>query len=204
MRYGKAIAGMLLVLLILAACGGEPRAQSISESGAPPESSVSTEESAALSQPENSEASIGESGPSPAAASEAARSGEISLETVQKSEGSEMKITANGTTFLAGFAENSSAEAFRKLLEQGPVTIEMHDYGSFEKVGPLGTSLPTNDEPITTEPGDVILYQGSSVTVYYDTNHWSFTRLGKIENVTKEELLEAFGSGDVAITFALD
>lgn len=115
-----------------------------------------------------------------------------------------MKITANGISFTASFAENSSAEAFRELLKQGPVTIEMHDYGNFEKVGPLGTSLPTNDEPITTEPGDIILYQGTSVTVYYDTNHWNFTRLGKIPDVTKEDLLEAFGSGNVAITFALE
>ncbi len=68
----------------------------------------------------------------------------------------------------------------------------------------MGTSLPTNDEPITTEPGDVILYQGSSITVYYDTNHWNFTRLGKIPNVTREELLEAFGSGSVTMTFTLE
>ena len=115
-----------------------------------------------------------------------------------------MKITANGISFSVEFVENSSAKAFRELLEQGPVTVEMQDYGKFEKVGPLGTSLPTNDDPITTEPGDVILYQGSSITVYYDTNHWNFTRLGKIPNVTREELLEAFGSGSVTMTFTLE
>ena len=79
----------------------------------------------------------------------------------------------------------------------------MHDYGNFEKVGQLGFSLPRNDTRITTEPGDVILYQGNQITVYYDTNTWSFTRLGKIENASREELLSAFGDGEVNVTFSL-
>ncbi len=61
----------------------------------------------------------------------------------------------------------------------------MHDYGNFEKVGPLGTDLPRNDEQITTEPGDLILYQGNSFVIYYDTNSWNFTRIGKINNATQ-------------------
>lgn len=112
-------------------------------------------------------------------------------------------ISANGTTFSAVFADNSSAEAFRELLSGGDITVSAHDYGSFEKVGVLGTTLPRNDEQITTVPGDVILYQGSQITVYYDQNSWSFTRLGKIENASKESLLNAFGEGDVEITFSL-
>ena len=115
-----------------------------------------------------------------------------------------MKITANGTSLTAVLADNSSAEALKELLQSGPITVEMHDYGDFEKVGPLGASLPTNDEPITTSPGDVILYQGSNITVYYDTNRWTFTRLGKIENVTREDLLDFFGDGNVTVTFSLD
>ena len=113
-------------------------------------------------------------------------------------------ITAQGVTFTAHFADNSSAQAFEELLEQGPLTIDMSDYGNFEKVGSLGQSLPTNDEPITTEPGDVILYQSNSITIYYDTNTWNFTHLGKIDDVTKEELLQALGSTDVSVTFSLD
>lgn len=100
-------------------------------------------------------------------------------------------------------ADNSSAEAFLELLAQGDVTVEMHDYGNFEKVGALGTSLPTNDESITTEPGDVILYQGNSVTIYYDENTWSFTRLGKVQDLSQKELKEILGSGDVSVTFSL-
>lgn len=113
-------------------------------------------------------------------------------------------ITAGNSTFTAEFAENSSAEAFRELLSKDSLTIQMGDYGSFEKVGSLGTTLPRNDEKITTEPGDIILYQGNSITVYYDINTWNFTRLGKIKNATKEQLLEAFGNSDVEITFSLN
>lgn len=80
----------------------------------------------------------------------------------------------------------------------------MSDYGNFEKVGNLGTTLPRNDTRITTSPGDIILYQGSSITIYYDTNTWSFTRLGKINGVTREELLSALGKDSVQVTFSLE
>ena len=100
-------------------------------------------------------------------------------------------------------AENSSAEAFLDLLKAGDVTIEMHDYGSFEKVGALGTTLPRNDEQITTEPGDVILYQGNQVTIYYDVNSWSFTRLGKVQGLSQAELKEILGTGNATVTFSL-
>lgn len=113
-------------------------------------------------------------------------------------------ITAGDTTFTAILSDNSSAEALKELLDEGPLSIPMRDYGNFEKVGNLGTSLPRNDEQITTGPGDVILYQGNAITIYYDTNSWNFTRLGKIENVTKEELLEAFGEGEVTVTLSME
>ena len=100
-------------------------------------------------------------------------------------------------------AENSSAEAFLDLLNAGDVTTEMHDYGSFEKVGALGTTLPRNDEQITTEPGDVILYQGNQVTIYYDVNSWSFTRLGKVQGLSQAELKEILGTGNATVTFSL-
>ena len=77
------------------------------------------------------------------------------------------------------------------------------DYGNMEKVGSIGTGLPRNDEQITTGAGDIILYQGNSLVIYYDTNSWNFTRIGKIDGVTKEELLEAFGAGNVTVTFSL-
>ncbi|MCM1228079.1 MAG: cyclophilin-like fold protein [Clostridium sp.] len=114
-----------------------------------------------------------------------------------------MNITVGNTTLTAEMCDNSSAKALREMLEKGDVTIDMHDYANFEKVGSLGKSLPRNDEQITTEAGDLILYQGNSFVIYYDTNSWNFTRLGKIQNATKEDLLKILGEGDVTVTLSL-
>ena len=113
-----------------------------------------------------------------------------------------LKITVGSHELLAAFADNSSAAAFRELLAQGPLTVEMEDYGGFEKVGPLGTTLERNDARITTEPGDVILYQGDQVTIYYGTNTWNFTRLARINDPS--DLQEKLGEGTVAVTFSLE
>ena len=110
-------------------------------------------------------------------------------------------IEANGRTFYAEPEDNSSAEAFLEALSSEPLEVELHDYGDFEKVGSLPWDLPRNDETITTVPGDVILYQGNEITIYYDENTWDFTRLAKIEGVTREDLLEVFGDGNVTVRF---
>ncbi len=114
-----------------------------------------------------------------------------------------MNITVGNTTLTAEMCDNSSAKALKEMLESGSLTINMSDYADFEKVGSLGTSLPRNDEQITTEAGDLILYQGNSFVIYYDTNSWNFTRLGKINNATKESLLKVLGDGDVTVTLSL-
>ena len=112
-----------------------------------------------------------------------------------------LKITVGDRELLAAFEDNSSAEEFKALLAQGPVTVEMEDYGGFEKVGPLGTALTRNDTQITTEPGDIILYQGNQITIYYDTNTWSFTRLARINDPAG--LKEILGDGTVQVIFSL-
>lgn len=112
-----------------------------------------------------------------------------------------LKITVGDQELLATFADNSSAEEFRDLLAQGSVTISMDDYGGFEKVGSLGTTLTRNDTRIATQPGDVILYQGNQITIYYGTNTWNFTRLAKINDST--DLQAKLGTGTVQVTFSL-
>ena len=119
------------------------------------------------------------------------------------SQGNQLYLTVGETTFVAEFADNSSVEALKDLLRDAPLTLQLHDYGNFEKVGSLGHNLPRNDEPITTEAGDLILYQGNQLCVYYAENSWNFTRLGKIQNVTSDELKAALGSGDVTVTLSL-
>lgn len=109
-----------------------------------------------------------------------------------------------GKTFTATLADNSSAEALIALLSQGDVTVEMEDYGNMEKVGPLGTSLPRNDRQTSTGPGDIILYLGKYLVIYYSTNSWNFTRIGKIDNTDGAQLKSALGNGDVTVTLSLD
>ncbi len=120
-------------------------------------------------------------------------------------ESNKIKLTVNGKSFTATLEENSSAEALRALLESGDLSIRMNDYGDMEKVGSLGTSLPRNDRQITTRPGDLILYLGNTLTIYYDTNSWSFTRLGRLDGVsTRQEVLELLGGkGEVTVTLSI-
>lgn len=136
------------------------------------------------------------------AVSETENNGSASTE---KEETMKITITINIThKMTATLAENSSAKAFFALLKKGAVTVKMHDYGNFEKVGELPESLPRNDTQITTEPGDIILYQGNQITIYYDTNSWNFTRLGKIESVTQTMLKSILGEGDVTAVFEVE
>ena len=109
-----------------------------------------------------------------------------------------------GRTFTATLVDNSSTQALKEQLAKGNITVEMEDYASMEKVGSLGISLPRNDRPTTTGPGDLILYQGHNLVIYYDTNSWSFTRLGKIDNTSQADLKAALGKGDVTVTLSLE
>ena len=152
----------------------------------PPQVSVEEQEPADTGTPETSE-------PTDTAGSDE--------ETDPSEEESALKLTVGDYEFTAIFADNPSAEEFRELLAQGPVTVTMEDYGCFEKVGPLGTTLTRSDEQITTEPGDVILYQGNQITIYYGTNSWNFTRLARIDDPT--DLQEKLGEGTVQVTFSL-
>ena len=122
---------------------------------------------------------------------------------------SDMKISIQITSdsgnhkLIATLTNNSSATAFYELLKKAPVTIKMSDYSNFEKSGPIGTSLPRNDTQITTTAGDIILYQGNQIAIYYDTNSWNFTHLGKVDGVTQAELKTILGKGDVTAVFSV-
>ncbi|MCI8699351.1 MAG: aldo/keto reductase [Oscillospiraceae bacterium] len=117
-----------------------------------------------------------------------------------------MYIQIGGTVWTAALEDDPSVTAWKELLSKGPLTVDMSDYGGFEKVGGIGTTLPQSNRQITTKPGDIILYQGNSVAIYYDENTWSFTRLGHIDGVTESQLREVLkaGGGNVSATFSLD
>ena len=121
-------------------------------------------------------------------------------------EANQMYIQIGGTVWTAALEDDPSVTAWKELLSKGPLTVDMSDYGGFEKVGGIGTTLPQSNRQITTKPGDIILYQGNSVAIYYDENTWSFTRLGHIDGVTESQLREVLkaGGGNVSATFSLD
>lgn len=114
----------------------------------------------------------------------------------------QMKVQVGGSTFTAALEENEAVDALVDMMEQGPVTIQMSDYSGFEKVGPLGTSIPASNQQTTTQAGDIVLYQGNQIVMFYGSNSWSYTRLGHIDDLTGWE--EALGSGDVTVTFSLE
>lgn len=114
-------------------------------------------------------------------------------------------LTIGGVTKTATMVSNSSTEALVAQLQKGDITYEAHDYGNFEKVGPLGYTFPENNETIHTVPGDLILYQGSNLCIYYDTNSWSFTRIGKLDNMTQADIKTWVNAGgdNVSVTLSL-
>lgn len=117
-------------------------------------------------------------------------------------EADRLKITVGDHVFYADFAQNDSAREFKELLSQGAITVSMEDYGGFEKVGSLGAQITRNDERITTVPGDIILYQGNQICIYYGTNTWNFTRLASIQDA--DGLAEKLGNGSIEAVFSLE
>lgn len=114
-----------------------------------------------------------------------------------------IKIKVNDEVFDVKLEDNFAARELVRTLESGNVTVNATEYGGFEKVGDLGFSLPTSDENINTSPGDLVLYQGNQISLFYDSHSWSYTKLGKIDNVDSNHLKEVLGSGDVTIVLSL-
>ena len=114
-----------------------------------------------------------------------------------------VKVKINDVVFDVKLENNSATQEFIKELKKGNITVNASEYGGFEKVGDLGFSLPTSDENIGTAPGDIVLYQGDKISLFYGSHSWSYTKLGKIVNVDSNKLKEVLGSGDVKLEFSL-
>ena len=114
-----------------------------------------------------------------------------------------LEIHVNDTTFTATLNDNSSAKALVELLQKGDLTLDMEDFSNFEKVADLPVTLPRNDTPTDTDAGDLILYLGKRIVIYYDKNSWNFTPLGKIDNVNKKRLKQILGEGNATVTFSV-
>lgn len=189
------------LMIALAACGTTEPVQDSSpaspESNLPSEAQFTQETLESSSEPESS------SDEQTSQENEVHTGDETGQEPGTVLEETEMKLNVevNGTTFTATLEDNAAVDAFVEMMREAPVVIEMNDYSGFEKVGPLGTSLPASNSQTTTQAGDIVLYNSNQIVIFYGSNSWSYTKLGKIDDLTGWE--EALGSGDVTVTFSI-
>ena len=166
------IAGLFVLCLLLSACGTGSHASPAEETEPP----ASNPPAPVMIKPEN----------------------ETAEDALSEEETMVMRI--GDTAVTVSWEENESVAALRKLVEQGPLTIQMSMYGGFEQVGSIGQSLPRKDEQTATDAGDIVLYSGNQLVVFYGSNSWSYTRLGRITVPSAEQLQTLLGNGDVTIT----
>ncbi len=111
-----------------------------------------------------------------------------------------MKILVNDEELSVTWEDNESVNALMQMVSKEPLTIDMSIYGDFEQVGSIGQDLPRNDEQMTTSAGDIVLYSGNQIVVFYGSNSWSYTKLGHIEDRTQDELTQMLGQDHVSLT----
>ena len=115
-----------------------------------------------------------------------------------------LRLFINDTEVTVDWEKNESAAALLDLASEEPLTVQMSMYGGFEQVGSLGTSLPRDDVQTAAHSGDIVLYAGNQIVVFYGSNSWAYTRLGHITNVSAEEMTKLLANGDVVITISLE
>ena len=182
-RKTRPAALLLLLALLLSACGGEAAAPAATAAPteavqvtevptpAPTETIAPVETAAPAEEPEKEEASL--------------------------------KLLIGEQEVEVLWEDNDSVRALEELAGAEGLTVALSGYGGFEQVGSLGTRLPRNDVQTVTEPGDIVLYSGNSIVLFYGSNSWAYTRLGKIQGLDESELRALLGSGDVSIRLAL-
>lgn len=144
--------------------------------------------------------SIGRSGSQPL---EYSQNEEFTNESNRENENKmQMNVKVGDRNFIATLKDNEAVDVLVEMLKETGITIKMSDYAGFEKVGALETNLPTNNQQITTQPGDIMLYQGNQIVLFYGSNTWNYTQIGHINNLSGWQ--EALGNGDVTITLSLE
>lgn len=121
----------------------------------------------------------------------------------ENSENRYLSLSVDGTPLKVEWENNESVEAVKELAEKGDLTIEAHQYGGFEQVGSLPEGIVSGDVSMTAEPGDIMLYSGNSVVIYYGTNTWDFTKLGHIQDLSETEIRELLAAENATMTFSL-
>lgn len=119
----------------------------------------------------------------------------ISFESSISEEVNNMYIYINNHKLSIALENNSSVEALSEILKLNDISFVADDYGDFEKVGRINYNLPRNDTHFTAVPGDIILYQGNSISLMYGVNTWSYTLIGKIDGYEESEMRSILGAG---------
>ena len=113
-----------------------------------------------------------------------------------------LHLFINDREIAVNWEDNESVKALIDLASSGPLTVQMSMYGGFEQVGSLGTTLPRNDSQTTTQSGDIVLYSGNQIVIFYGSNSWAYTRLGKVADQSPAEMKTLLGSGDVTVALS--
>ena len=184
---GKIIAAALAVCILLicfSSCGSE-NAMPTADTTLQEETSVKTTASPAESKPEETQS-------------------ETSKDTEEKPTMKTLIMKIDGKNVTVDWEENEAVAALAELVKDRPLTVQTSMYGGFEQVGSIGTSLPRNDEQITTQAGDIVLYSGNQLVVFYGSNSWAYTRLGRVADRDAEGMKALLGNGDVTITIGME
>lgn len=193
-RWSKTASLVLCGVFLLFLLGGcaEKESHSSQEAVMSETETSSTDKSAATEQPLPTFDPAATEQPSPAV--------EVSLPAeTSPTEELTMMLKIGDTEIAVRWEDNESVEALEDLIREAPLTINMSMYGGFEQVGSLGTSLSRNDVQTTTEAGDIVLYSGNQIVVFYGSNSWAYTRLGHVE-LSAPEMSDLLSHGDVTIT----
>ena len=129
------------------------------------------------------------------------KNSETFAQTMEK----KMYITIGEETHTVTMEDNVGTRALIAALQTENIVYIAHDYGNFEKVGYIGQSFPTDNHQITTSAGDLVLYGGDNICIFYGSNSWSYTRIGKLDGLSADEVRRFVkaGEGEVNITLSL-
>ena len=192
-KYFLILTVALGIILALTACGENANINT-SDNITETKTEIQVENQTALQEENKTE---------PQQASESAADDDQSENKEETGEQTEMKMNVQigNYNFTATLEDNVAVKELVNMMKEGPVTIGMDDYSGFEKVGPLGRSLTTSNNQTTTNAGDIVLYNGNSIVMFYGSNSWSYTRIGKIDDLT--DWSKALGSGSITAVFTL-
>lgn len=193
-KYVQMVSGFIVLAMLLAGCSG---GQYDSGSG---QQALSNSEAGQLDDEKSSDSPDSSDSPNTQQTeppvSQTDGDSDSEGNTVEK-----MTLQIGNNTFTATLENNDAVDALVDMMREAPIVIQMSDYSGFEKVGSLGTSLPASNKQTTTQSGDIVLYNGNQIVIFYGFNSWSYTRLGRIDDLSGWE--DALGSGDITVTLSL-